>query len=42
VSSVGVFLTGISIGFFGIVNTLFASGGFAFLTAVVYLVGLRE
>ncbi len=40
-NSLAIFLTGISINFLGIANTMFISGGFSFVAAVVYSVGLR-
>ena len=41
-NSVGVFLAGVSIGIFGIVSTLVVSGVVTFLTAFVYLFGVRD
>ncbi|MBT3397629.1 MFS transporter [archaeon] len=40
--SVGVFLTGIGISTIGVINTLFVNGGLAFLTAIAFLIGLKN
>ena len=41
-SSITVFISGISITFFGLIPTIAASGGIAFISALVYLFGMRK
>lgn len=40
--AISVFLTGLSINFFGVVNTLLISGGLSLLEVFIYSVGLRK
>ena len=41
-NALGIFLAGISIGLFGITNTIYGSGVLALITAVIYLKGMRK
>jgi len=41
-NALGIFLAGISIGLFGITNTIYGSAVLALITAMIYLIGLRK
>jgi MFS family permease len=41
-SAMAVFLAGISINFFGVINTLLICGGISFIEAMIYLFGLKK
>ena len=41
-NSIGVFLAGIGIQFLGILPVIFIAGGFSFLTALIYLFGMKK